>query len=213
MKNEFTLNFDSQKEINLDGFFPPKEDVDNLISFYLDGLEQLHRIVHIPTFKREYASFGTPQRVRSPAMTALILAMISISSTCAPTQSANATSVPIKYRAMPAQCISVWEAWLKQQGPKHRKFVHYQISCLVYLAKRVNMIGKKMCWKETNSLIQDAIMDGLHCDPFPTTNTPYMRELKKRIWAVLQELDLQNAFENGLPTLLHHINSVLHQVL
>lgn len=196
----------SQHGVALESLLPPKEDMDALVSFYLDHVEQLHRVVHIPTFRREYANFWTPQRPRYPAMTALILAILSIS-TYAFVDSADATSIPMRYRAMPAQWISACEEWLKCQSPKHRKLVHYQISCLIYIAKRVNMIGKKRWWKDTHSLIQDAILDGLHCDPSSNGDTPYMKEMKRRIWNVIRELDLQNAFESGLPTLLHNIDS------
>jgi hypothetical protein len=71
----------------------------------------------------------------------------------------------------------------------------------------MNIIRKKRHWKETGSLMQNAITDGLHCDPSPAANSPYMGEMKRRIWAVLRELGLQNAFEYGLPTLLHNIDS------
>ena len=54
---------------------------------------------------------------------------------------------------------------------------------------------------------QDVIIAGLHCEPSLTSDNPYMREMKRRIWAVLRELDLQNAFEYALPTLLHNVNS------
>ncbi|KAI1393750.1 uncharacterized protein F4822DRAFT_23208 [Hypoxylon trugodes] len=188
----------------LESLLPPKEDTDILVSFYLDNLEQIHRIVHIPTFKEEYANCWIPQRPRHPAMTALILAMISISA-CATT--ADATFIATRYRAVCTQWISTCEEWLKQQSPKHRKFIHYQISCLVYLAKRAAMIGKKRWWKETSSLIQDSIIYGLHCESTLSTAIPYIREMKRRIWAVLRELDLQNTFEYGLPSLLHNIES------
>ncbi|XXH04813.1 peptide transporter ptr2 [Hypoxylon texense] len=205
-RRDYGMKSPSQKEITLEGLVPPKEDADVLVLFYLDHVEQLHRIVHIPTFKREYANFWIPQRPRYPAMSALILAILSIS-TYAFVGSADATSIPMRYRAMPAQWISACEEWLKNQSPKHRKLVHYQISCLVYIAKRVNMIGKKRWWKDTSSLVQDAILDGLHCDPPSKGDTPYMREMKRRVWNVIRELDLQNAFESGLPTLLHNIDS------
>ena len=107
---------------------------------------------------------------------------------------------------MPVQRISACDEWLRLQNSKHRKLVHYQVSCLVYLAKRMNMIGKKRFWKETGSLIQNAII-GLHFGPSPTVESLYMTEMKRRIWAVLRELDLQNAFEYGLSTLLHNIES------
>lgn len=108
---------------------------------------------------------------------------------------------------MPVQWVSACDEWLRQQSSKQRKLVHYQVSCLVYLAKRMNTIRKKRFWKETGSLIQNATIDGLNCAPSPAVDSPYMREMKGRIWAVLRELDLQNAFEYGLPTLLHNVHS------
>ncbi|KAI0180347.1 hypothetical protein GGR52DRAFT_530937 [Hypoxylon sp. FL1284] len=194
-----------QQEVTLDHLLPLKEDADALVPFYLDNVEQLHRIIHIPTFRREYANFWTPQQPRYPAMTALILAIISISMYAFP-DSGDATSIPMKYRAMPTQWISACEDWLRHQSPKYRKLVHYQLSCLIYLAKRVSMLGKKRWWKDTSSLLQDAILDGLHCDSASENDTAYMREMKRRVWNVIRELDLQNAFESGLPTLLHNIN-------
>ncbi|KAI1467124.1 uncharacterized protein F4812DRAFT_451450 [Daldinia caldariorum] len=204
-KNGYAVDPSLQKGVMLETLLPPKQDTDALVSLYLDGLEQIHRIVHIPTFRREYTDFWLPERPQDPAMTTLILAMISIS-TCATTRSAEATSIPTRYHAMCTRWIYACDAWLKQQSPKHRKIVYYQISCLVYIAKRVAMVGKKRWWKETSSLTQDAIIDGLHCDS-SSTDTFYEREMKRRIWATLLELDLQNAFEYGRPSLLHGINS------
>ncbi len=189
----------------LEALLPPKEETDTLVSFYLDHLEHLHRVVHIPTFQNEYTNFWEPGRHRYPAMSALILAMISVS--CASFSLSDSNPFPSTYRSMPMQWIAACEDWLREQSSKHRKLVHYQISCVVYLAKRMNMVSKKSAWNETGSLIQNAIIDGLHCDPSPSADTPYTRELKRRIWSVLRELALQNTFEHGLPTLLHNIDS------
>jgi hypothetical protein len=139
-------------------------------------------------------------------MTILLLAMISLSAS-AYDRSVDSSSVADRYRSMPPRWISACDEWLREQSSKHRKLVHYQISCLVYLAKRMNLIRKKRFWKETGSLIQDAIMDGLHCEPSSGVDSVYMREMKRRIWAVIRELDLQNAYEYGLPTLLHTTDS------
>ncbi|KAI1768745.1 hypothetical protein GGR53DRAFT_517672 [Hypoxylon sp. FL1150] len=205
-RNEGNTKPSSQQEVALESLIPPKDDTDTLVTFYLDHVEQLHRVVHIPTFRRKYADFWTPQIPRHPAMTAIILAMISIS-TYAFTDSGDISSISIRYRVMPVQWISACEEWLRHQSVKHRKLAYYQISCLVYLAKRVNMIGKKRWWKDSSSLIQDAILDGLHCDPASKNDTPCLREMKRRIWNMIRELDLQNSFESCLPTLLHNIDS------
>ncbi|TVY26986.1 Transcription factor [Lachnellula hyalina] len=205
VRNEYKTNSHIQNKSILEGLLPCKDDADFLVSFYFNHFEQLHRVIHVPTFKRKYANFWLPNRPRYPAMTALVLSMLSISA-C---ESVSLSEKPTlsTYGNMPAQWISACDEWLRQQSSKNRKLVHYQISCLTYLAKRMNMIRKKSWWKETGSLVQNAIIDGLHRDPSTTLDTPYMREMKRRIWAVLRELDLQNAFEFGLPTLLHNVDS------
>ncbi|TVY38123.1 Transcription factor, partial [Lachnellula subtilissima] len=205
VRNECKTNSPIQEKSTLEGLLPRKDDADFLVSFYLNHSEQLHRVIYVPTFKREYANFWVPNRPRYPAMTALVLSMLSISA-CA-SVSLGERSIPSTYGNLPAQWISACDEWLRQHSSKDRKLVHYQISCLTYLAKRMNMIRKKSWWKETGALVQNAIIDGLHRDQFPTIDTPYMREMKRRIWAVLRELDLQNAFEFGLPTLLHNVDS------
>lgn len=206
VKHDWRAKSPSQDESSLSSLLPPKEDTDVLVSFYLNNLEQLHRVVHIPTFNREYANFWVPGRPRYDAMTALVLAIVSIC-VCVSISSGGSSAIPSAYLSMPEQWAAACDGWLRQQSSKNRKLVHYQISCLVYLAKRINMIGKKRFWTETGSLIRNAMMDGLHFDPSPSTDGPYMREMKRRIWFVIRELDLQNAFEYGLPTLLHNIGS------
>ena len=51
----------------------------------------------------------------------------------------------------------------------------------------------------------EAITDGLHFDPLEA-DSPYMREMKRRLWTVIRELDLQSTFEYCLPSLLHNID-------
>ncbi|TVY45649.1 Transcription factor [Lachnellula occidentalis] len=205
VRNDCKPSSPFQEKGILEGLLPCKDDADFLVSFYLDHFEQLHRIIHVPTFKREYGTFWAPGRARHPTMTALVLSMLSLSAFAS--VSLGETSTPSTYGAMPVQWTSACDEWLRQQSSKNRKLVHYQISCLTYLAKRMNMIRKKSWWKETGALMQNAITDGLHRDPSPTIDTPYMREMKRRIWAVIRELDLQNAFDFGLPTLLHNVDS------
>ena len=191
----------------MEALLPSREETDKLILFYISNVEQVHRIIHIPTFRREYTNYWAPRPPRQPAMTALILAMMSIA--CgAMTASAGASSHS-GYPRIIIRWIGACEGWLRQQSSRHRKLVHYQIACLIYLAKRINIVRKKLYWKETGSLIQDAISDGLHLEPSPSVNSPYIREMKRRIWATLRELDMQNCVEFGLPTLLHSIETTI----
>lgn len=184
----------------LQDLIPPKEETDILVSFYLERVETLHRILDIHSLKREYALYWSPHRPQHPGMTTLILAMISISTPISTDASAS------KYRSMPPTWIAACDSWLAQHATKGRKLVYYQVACLIYLAKRINMIRKKRFWIETGSLVQNAILDGLHLEePYSSSCSPYVKENKSRIWAVVRELDLQNSFEYELPTLLHNL--------
>ena len=69
------------------------------------------------------------------------------------------------------------------------------------------MVAKKTYWRQTGFLMQNAIIDGLHCDPSVNVDSPYRIEMKRRLWATICEVDLQNAFQFGLPTLLHNIDT------
>ncbi|KAK3318326.1 hypothetical protein B0H66DRAFT_556831 [Apodospora peruviana] len=193
---------------SLQDLLPPKQDTDALVSFYVDHFEYIHRIVHVPTFMREYSAFWEQEpRSRHTATTALILSMISVA-TCALTGPSDTASIASEYRAVAPSWICACNRWIigQPESFQGRKLVYYQVSSLVYLARRMNSIGRKRFWNETGSLIQDAILDKLLMKP-PSTDSSYTREMKRRTWAVLRELDLQNSFEFQLPTLLHSLES------
>ncbi|THW85577.1 hypothetical protein D6D15_07968 [Aureobasidium pullulans] len=185
---------------SLDVLLPSKDDTDILVKFYLDHCEQLHRVIHVPTFAREYAKFWVPNERRSPATTALVLSMITIS--------ASTSSLGANCRNDSARWLMACEDWSKRQSPKRHRLIHYQIACLVYLAKRINMVHKKRFWSESALLVQKAMIDGLHDDTLLSRDdSTFATEMRRRIWSTIRELDLQNSYEHGLPTLLHNIDS------
>ncbi|KAF7937077.1 hypothetical protein BELL_1422g00020 [Botrytis elliptica] len=203
-RNDLQAHSHFTAECHLEAILPAKDVTDFLVKSYLENFEQLHRIVHIPTFNKEYAEFWVPGCTRHSTMTALILSMISIS-ICIPASYSSLT--PSHHQIAPGQWISACDKWLREQSSNGRKLVHYQIGCLLYLARRMHMIRKKEWFKETSSLLQNAIMDGLHRDPTSSGDTIFMQEMKRRMWAVIRELDLQNSFETGIPTLLNTIDA------
>ncbi|KAI1343330.1 hypothetical protein F5Y15DRAFT_369703 [Xylariaceae sp. FL0016] len=204
---EYSLisNLQRSRGAVLESLLPPKTDVDVLLSFYIDHLEHLHRVIHVKTFEREYKGFWGTESHHHSSMTSLILAICSVSS-CTLSSSDASASIIAKYHTSPSKWVPAVEDWLAEQRPKHRKLVHFQILCLISLAKRANMIGKKRSWEETGSLVQAAIIAGLHREtPLPSNNA-YTGEIRRRVWHVIRELDLQSSFENGLPTILHSVN-------
>lgn len=79
--------------------------------------------------------------------------------------------------------------------------------CMLYLAKRANVIKKKRYWTNAGALIREGIVVGLHHDGDQVSSriTPYYREMRRRIWATMMEFDLQASYDQGVPTLLSQI--------
>ena len=188
----------------LEALLPSREETDNLVSIYLEQFEQVHRIVHIPSFRRDYAKFWQPGETRNAAFTALVLAMMGISS-CLGAQ------LPHKFDKMVSSShtrairwVQAVDAWQEKQSQKHRRLIHYQIACLVYLAKRINTMKKKRFWKNAGAMTQDAIGVGLHREPSHMSDkiSPFNQEMRRRIWATIQSYDLQASFDHGLPSIL-----------
>ncbi len=191
----------------LEALVPSREETDALVNVYLDQFEQIHRILHIPTFKKEYAEFWESPPKRNAAFTALILAMLAVSS-CLDMQASN-RFVGVKSSSFQTaeKWIKTCDGWIDKQSQKHRKLVHYQIICLSYLAKRVNIIKKKRFWTAAGATVRDGITLGLHQDPdhMGTKMLPYWQEMRRRIWATMVEFDVQASFDQGLPTLLSQV--------
>ena len=197
-----------QPNVALESLLPSREETDMLVAIYLDQFEQVHRIVHIPTFRKQYATFWNPKETRNAAFTVLVLTILAISS-CLDEH------LPVKFEGMVSNThcsalkwIKACDEWQERQSQKHRRLIHYQIASLIYLAKRVNIMKKKRFWKGAGALTQDAISVGLHREPSHMSDkiTPFNQEMRRRIWATLQSFDLQASFDHGLPSLLSSLH-------
>lgn len=192
----------------LEALLPSMEDTDILVNVYLDQFEQVHRIVHIPTFRKQYTKFWDTGETRYGAFTALVLSMMAVS-ICL---HSNPPCKVLGPKSASHQRAETWiwacEGWLQKQSQKHRKLIHYQIACLLYLGKRVNTLKKKRFWTASGALIQDGISVGLHRDPGHMSDriTPYNQEMRRRIWATVQEFNMQASFDHGLPTLISQLH-------
>jgi hypothetical protein len=197
-----------ESDSGLEALLPPKDETDSLITVYLEQFEQVHRIIHIPTFKKEYAKFWDPMETRCAAFTALVLAMLAAAS-CLDMQ-ASSKFVGVKSSAFQTaeKLARACDAWLDRQSHKHRRMIHYQIICMLYLAKRVNVIKKKRFWTTSGAIVRDGIVVGLHRDGEAASSkiTPYYREMRRRIWATMVEFDVQSSFDQGVPTILSQMN-------
>lgn len=193
-------------DVELEALLPSKDETDGLVQAYLDQFEQINRILHLPSFRRSYATFWDPAETRAASFTALVLVIISASfwvNECIPLRPNKAASRSATNLSTP-KWIEAVDSWLERQSQKHRRLVHFQIACMLYLAKRINTTKKKRLWKGSGALALDAISVGLHQDPNQTNDgiSPFFQEMGRRLWATIQYFEMQASLDHGLPTIL-----------
>lgn len=198
-----------EPDLALEALLPSREETDNLVSIYLDQFEQIHRIIHIPSFHRQYNKFWEGPENRNAAFTALILAIMAISSCLdenAPQKFERLVSIS---HANALKWIQAVDAFMAGQSQKHRRLIHFQIGCLLYLAKRVNTVKKKRFWTGAGTLTMDAISVGLHWEPSHMNDkiSPFNQEMRRRLWATIQCFDIQASYDYGLPSILNALHS------
>lgn len=191
---------------------PRKELSDQLIQIYVDNLESTYRVLHLPSFWVEYSHFWESPREGRPAFAVIIL-LILASTYCIKEASASIfrgdSSVG---RETAILWIRTCDSWLQTQSQKHTTMATFQIHCLSFIAKRINSFKRKRIWASAGDLTRLALSSGLHRDAQIVNLrhsasscrkvSVFDQEMRRRIWATISELELQTAFERGMPTML-----------
>ncbi|KFY84537.1 hypothetical protein V500_09222 [Pseudogymnoascus sp. VKM F-4518 (FW-2643)] len=175
---------------------PPKDVADSLIECYLRTIESVYRIVHIPTFRRDYAALwasDTPLNTAFMVQLKLILAI-------------GAAMHDTKFSLRTSAIRWVYEAqtWLSDPAFKSRLNIQtLQISILLLFAREAAGIGEDMVWVSAGSLLRTAIHMGLNRDPsLLPTRSLFAAEMRRRLWNTILEAVVQTSLMSGGPPLL-----------
>ena len=192
------------KDFNLLNLLPAREIVDHLIHLYFDTFETVYRVLHIPTFWKQYYRFWDDSQTAKPSFVViLLLAMAAVN----PISSKN----PLAYlgdSALARETAVVWievcDSWLQRQSQKHVDLAMWQIYCLIVLAKQSNIVKKKRSWTVAGNLMRHAMSAGFHRDPslLGPKACVFDQEMRRRLWATMIELDLQASIDRGMPSAL-----------
>jgi hypothetical protein len=181
----------------LRSYMPPREIADELISHYLRTFESAFRVVHIPSFEKEYAEYWkNPSNANMVFVCQVFMAMaIGACFYRGPSDDG------LELRSQAVRWIYAVEACLVAPGEKRRlTLAGLQAQCLTLLARQMLDVGGDLVWMSAGYAIRAAIQMGLHRDPkhFPKMSTLHM-ELRRRLWCTLLELDIQSMLDSGTP--------------
>ncbi|UKZ54652.1 hypothetical protein TrVGV298_008464 [Trichoderma virens] len=181
---------------NLGAQIPDRELADVLVENYLRTFEGVFRVVHIPTFRADYAKFW--ENNHPPNESFVILMQLAMA------LGAALYDEHFSLRPMVTQWIFEAQMWLMIPPEKKRiNMEGIQIQCLLLLAKSTCNVGVDMVWMMAGNLVRNAMFVGLHRDPqYLGDLTIYRAEMRRRLWATVLELNMQFSFEGGGSPLL-----------
>ncbi|KAI1139855.1 putative C6 transcription factor [Hypoxylon sp. FL0543] len=175
---------------------PPKDVADELVDRYLRTSETIYRILHVPTFKKDYEAYWVSQTEPNTAFLVQLKLVLAI----------GATTYDEHFSLRPSAMKWVYEAqtWISEPGFKHRLNLQYlQTHILLLLAREAVDVSPDLVWISAGSLLRTAMYMGLHKDPkrLPKT-TMFTTEMRRRLWNTIIELSLQLSLTSGGPPLI-----------
>lgn len=189
---------------------PSKAMCDTLIQRYFDIFESCFCLVHQPVFEKEYAEFWA-----NPTSTELIWVSVFLGMLVLALQSYSPETVPESFRGNPRKAWLVWMEGLEVCAIQGRILLKPALnnvrSALLWIMAQANYHSKwewvDSCATAISMVIRMAQSMGLHRDPTWFAMSLYEAEQRRRIWAVVQYLDLHASVIQGLPCIISHFGT------
>ena len=200
---------------NLATLLPQKEVVDQLIHVYVETFESTYRVLHLPSFYKEYYQCLDAPESATPAFVALLLVMMATTYCSKPGEQSMLRGDSSLDRENADRWIRATETWLELQSRKHVSSIIFQIHVIIFIAQEVNAIKRKRTFTTSGNLGRIAISAGLHRDGeivnllhgslIKRRVTLFDQELRRRIWSTIAELELQVAIDRGMPSMMRDL--------
>lgn len=184
---------------DLKALLPPREAADYGVRLYLESYGCIYHVLYLPTFWEEYEKIWTGSAACSPDAVAITLLMISASRCLWSETKPGEEDSFTKRQAVSA--IQACETWLKGQRRKHTTAADFQIRFLILISKVIIFPKFKSAWAEACELVRFCMDAGLHRDPdiIQAPTSAVDKELRRRIWLTVAEIELSLALDRGMP--------------
>lgn len=172
---------------------PPRDLCDILVDRYFCTSETLYRVLHIPTFKRDYDAIWQGEKLPSISFMVLLKLVLAIG---AVTYDENCS-----LRPQATSWIFEAQTWLSSPVFKSKLGLQYiQTSILLLLAREFVDVGGELIWIQAGALLRAAIYIGLHKDPSQLPRMTFFEiEMRRRLWNTILEVNLQASLMSGGP--------------
>lgn len=159
-------------------------------------IETIYRILHIPTFMKDYEALwqSDDTQSHSPLLMQLKLVLAIGATMYDDTFSMRSTAIQWIYEA---------QTWVSNPESKSRLTLHaIQINVLLLIARDIADVGGETIWISAGALYRSAVHMGLHRDPAFVPHlqrTSFPAEMRRRLWNTILEISLQASITSGGP--------------
>ncbi|CAO2654669.1 Nn.00g114020.m01.CDS01 [Neocucurbitaria sp. VM-36] len=175
---------------------PPRHVCEKLVSCYLRTMETVYRVLHVPSFQRDFEALWVTGNEPSMAFIVLLKLVLAI----------GATVYDEKFSMRTEAIRWIYEAqtWLASPSFKSRLGIQYlQTNILLLLARELIDVGSELVWISAGSVLRAAVYIGLHKDPAHLPRMTILEvEMRRRIWNTILEVSLQASLISGGPTFI-----------
>ncbi|KAF2995055.1 hypothetical protein E8E13_001577 [Curvularia kusanoi] len=189
---------------------PPKPYCDRLLAIYCQQFERTFRVLHIPTFVRRYNRIWTHEQPDIFTSSSIIPELTAVMTMAYHMDDSQQSVEDRNYRTyLKEMAIDNIQDWLDELGRKQRTEIStLQVEVLLLLSRSLRGIQPEQLWSSTGALVRSAMVMGLNVDPATVAGiTPYMAEMRRRLWATILEVDLQASMFCGMPLVIPELNS------
>lgn len=188
-----------EQAFDLNGMVPSRHVADQLLQLYLDTFETTYRVLHVPTFLKQYDEYWINPQKPDLAFVAQLLACMAAGS-CFYTSSEPEERETYQKPAMKwIMAVQTYISGTLVSPDIDLRMIQTQTLLLVAHLGVAN--DGDVAWASSGSLIRSAMTMGLHRDPtrFRKTVRPFWCEIRRRVWATIVELDLKISLDRGVP--------------
>ncbi|CAI7630531.1 unnamed protein product [Penicillium glandicola] len=179
---------------------PMKPVADTLVQTYIDRFEIMHRVVNISAFIADYNRHWASPLCTPASFLVQFLLVAAAAASFHPEICINVMSQQTAHDHA-LHWLEVAELWLNSStNQPPQSWDALATYCLLLIAKRANYIQGGSFWTQTGALVRWAMAAGYHRESGSTARiSPYYREMRRRLWMTIVELDLQASVERGMP--------------
>ncbi|KAL7925591.1 hypothetical protein ACQKWADRAFT_227368 [Trichoderma austrokoningii] len=175
---------------------PERQVCDKLIDCYLKTTENTNRILHLPSFKRDYEELWEPGAFPDIAFIVHLKLVLALGTICYDEEFSLRTSA-IRW---------VYEAqtWISEPEFKARLGIQFiQTHILLLLAREAVGVAADSVWVSAGDLVRRAMHMGLHRDPHHLPRRSlYATQMHRRLWNTILEILLKMSLSSGGPPLI-----------